>query len=602
MNPLPTEFTYPTVLFSQEGAFFTPPDVFHPRILGRDFFPYTVTSELGRHLASYLQYYLASRSTPFQSFLVKFVFEKFFFFQDYVLPYLWIYFPWATFIFNYPIGIFHIQFFYYFPFFFYVVCIFFLFFLFFSSIFYTNRSRFDYFIMLTILSYFFVGFSLFLFFSFSTFLFGIVFFFIFYTICTPFFIRFSNKVFFKFSHYFSYKSTVILSLPPPPSSSFSSSEFFFNRSFNDENFKEKMESSNISRTTFNDSYDKNKVFIPLSKISKVSYKTRDKQFTKYPFFNFKLNDWKIWIKRKIIYSNYYSFSSLRFKKGLNDIRQVFPFEGPSVYDERIPDYDKPLPRIPDFYEELEPTLEDDIELDYGPEFETSNDEFIPEENHDEWEHLSIPHFIIPKFRNSKVSYFNFTSSDIDIDLRPKLSDWIQNEIGRIWSLKQWLRILNPKHSDKPLSYVLIQNETFYTSSSFSNHYIYKLSVFYFFILESIFNFFFPPWILRVFSKDITRKTFFLILNDLSKFERSFFIIPSHFSNILRVLFSLETFFINNSKNLSFCDKLYYFSTVSSLLIFFKNNIKIGFHSYFLSKCVIHQLLRMLGSTKKNINL
>jgi len=312
-----------------------------------------------------------------------------------------------------------------------------------------------------------------------------------------------------------------------------------------------------------------------------------------------IKDKKIWMHRLIINKYYYSFSSLRFKSKLNDFRQFIPLEGPAIYDPNLPYYDLDRIRLNDTYEELEGLVEDDIELDYGRDFEESNDTSILLENYDEWEFFSKNHFSLPKFKNSKVPFISTFSQDIDIDLRPAIPIWVQNEIGRIWILKNWLRYLNPRHSDKPLSFVLMENSTLYSKPSLSTFFNYLLYIFsiYFSFLESFFNFFYPPWIVRSFSSDITKKEFFGILFKLQKIENSFFFIPSHFTNVIRVLYSLETYFIRNNTSFSFRDKIYYFSTVNSLLNFFKSQIKYGMHSDFFVKCVISQLSRIIGKFK-----
>jgi len=319
----------------------------------------------------------------------------------------------------------------------------------------------------------------------------------------------------------------------------------------------------------------------------------------YPFFNFNLKNKKNWIYKVFSNKYYYSFSSLRFKSKLNDIRQIIPFEGPSIYDPNLPYYDLERIRLSDTYEELESLVEDDIELDYGPDFEENNDTSIPLENYDEWEFFSKNHFNLPKFKNTKTPFIKTFSQDMDIDLRPVLSNWVQNEIGRIWILKNWLRYLNPRHSDKPLSFILIESSTLYSKHNFSNffNFLVKIFAFYFMVLEHFFNFFFPPWIVRRFSTNIKKNDFFNFLQKIKKIENSFFFIPSHFGNLIRVLYSLETYFITNNKNFSFSDKIHYFSIVNSLLNFFKNQTKYGIYSDFYLKCVISQLSRILGRFK-----
>lgn len=581
MFPIPTEFPYPDRYFSFE-AVRSEDELWHPPVLGRDLTLYLFLGSLGRLLAFNIQYLLASRISPFQSYLSDFFFEKFFFFQDYTIPYLWIYFPWITFFFSYPLGIFQIQFEYYFPFFFYFSCLLSILFFFFSSFFYINRTKFDYFSVIITLSFFFFAFPIFLFFSFPIFFSSIIIFFFFFTFSMPFFIRFANYVKFSFPNYFSTKSNNVSFLMLPLNANI------------DKNFK-----NYLPKSFKNKFYKVNWFCYCISSkeiIIKIKKKGNFKRFTKFPFFNFNLKDKKKWMYRLILNKGYYSFSNLRFKNAVNDIRQIIPLEGPSVYDPNLPYYDLDRVRLSNTYEELEALLEDDIELDHGPDFEQSNDTSILLENYDEWDFFSKTNFNLPKFRNSKVPFLTTFSQDIDTDLRPVISLWLQNEIGRIWVLKNWLRYLNPKHSDKPLSHVLLEETTLFGTPSLSIyfHYYIRIFSFYFSILESFFNFFFPPWIVRTFSNNMKKNEFFEFLLKIQKIENSFFFIPSHFTNIMRILYSIETYFIKNNKNFSFQDKIYYFCTIDSLLIFFKSQIKGGIHSDFFVKCIISQLSRIVG--------
>ncbi len=156
MLPVPSEFSYPTHYFSYE-IFIGEEEKWHPPMLGRDSLLYEYVGVFGRFVAFNVQYWLASRTNPLQSFFSSYFFEKIFFFQDYGFTYLWLYFPWITIIFNYPIGTFHIQFEFYFPYFFFFCSFLSVVFYLFSSFFYVNRSFNDFFISFLIISYFFIS-------------------------------------------------------------------------------------------------------------------------------------------------------------------------------------------------------------------------------------------------------------------------------------------------------------------------------------------------------------------------------------------------------------------------------------------------------------
>lgn len=588
MIPVPTEFSYPTHYFSYE-IFIGEEEKWHPPMLGRDTLLYEYIGAFGRFLAFNVQYWLASRTNPVQSFFVRFFFEKIFFFQDYVFPSIWLYFPWLTIFFSYPIGIFQIQFEFYFPYFFFFCSFISVIFYFFSAFFYNNRSFTDFFFGFFILSYFFFSLPIFFYFSFPTFLFGIVIFFILNVFSFPVSLYFSEYVKGNFSHIF-FPKTYQLYLPVPDDDRHKFS--FFSSTYNNDLSIFKKDSRKHSNFF--------KIFVT-SHISPKGFK----RFTMYPFFNRNMHDLKLSIIRGFRNKVYYSYSSVRFKKGLNDIRQFVSNEGPAVYDIKIPDYDADRFNLFSVYAELDDLLETEIELEFGPDFESANDPFIPPENDDEWEQLSSQHFHTFKSKYSRISYINNSTSDLDFDFRPIVSSWLQNEIGRTWSLKHWLRILNPKHSDTPISFILLEKTTFYPNFGFSIFFKYLLyaSSSYFKFLDFFFNFFFSPFILRRFSSEITVEDFKFFISEISKFDKAFFFSFSSYTNLLRVLFSLETFFINNNKLISFEVKLLYFSTLFTLLNFFDNNFKnknFENKKSFVFKVIISQLFRILGKRKKKL--
>lgn len=580
MLPVPTEFSYPTHYFSYE-IFIGEEEKWHPPMLGRDNLFYEHVGAFGRFMAYNVQYWLASRTNPLQSFFSSYFFEKFFFFQDYGFTYLWLYFPWVTMLFNYPIGTFQIQFEFYFPYFFFFCSFVAVVFYIFSSFFYINRAFNDFFLSSIIISYFFISLPLFFYFSFPVFLFGMLILFFVNVFTFPFILYFSEYVSANFGYIYSPKShQLYLPLPPSETSFVSISSLpEKNKKYSNKNFQ---------------FFERNNQSFP-------GKKAEFKRFTIFPFFNNNLQSLKVHMARKVYSDTFYSYSSARFKKGVNDIRQFIPHEGPAIYDIKIPDYDTERINLFAMYEEMDDLLETEIELEYGPDFEHSNDPFIPPENEDEWEQLSSQHFHTYKFKYSRISYFNNSSSDIDFDLRPVMSDWIHNEIGRTWALKHWLRILNPSYTDRPTSFSLMYKSTIYADpklSIFFDRLLYASS-YYFKIIELFFNFFFPPFILRRFSSEITNEDFISSLSEISKFGRAVFFSSSNYTNLLRTLFSLETFFLNNCKSISFKDKLFYFSTLSELLFFFNNISKRRYFvgDTFILKVVISQLSRMLGRKK-----
>lgn len=588
MIPVPTEFSYPTHYFSYE-IFIGEEEKWHPPMLGRDTLFYEYAGAFGRFIAFNIQYWLASRTNPIQSFFVRFFFEKIFFFQDYIFPFIWLYFPWITVFFNYPIGIFHLQFEFYFPYFFFFCSFISVIFYIFSVIFYDNRTSSDFFFGFFILSYFFIAFPIFFYFSIPNFIFGIIIFFFLNTFSFPISLYFSEYVKFSIANFFSVKSFQLY-LPAPTKFSSKSTSFSFVEQHHVVPQKKTLKHSNFFRS---------------NNLSSTIVVKTFKRFTKYPFFNSNLNSLRSSIIKRFYNNNFYSYSSIRFKKGINDIRQFTPNEGPAIYDLKIPDYDSDRFNLFSVYEELDDLLETEIELEFGPDFENANDPFIPPENDDEWEQLSSQHFHTYKYKHSRISYFTNSSSDLDFDFRPAVSNWIQNEIGRTWALKHWLRILNPKHTNTPISFVLLERSTFYHKSQNSTFFKYLLygSSYYFKILDSFFNFFFPPFILRRFSSEITINDFNLFIIEISKFELAFFFTFSNYTNLLRVLFSLETFFINNNKFISFETKLFYFSTLLNLFHFFntiyKKKYNVDFDNAFILKVVISQIFRILGKKKKN---
>ena len=431
-------------------------------------------------------------------------------------------------------------------------------------------------------SYFFFSVPIFLYYGFPIFLFGTFTFFIVGAFSYPFILHFSDYLRFN-SSFFSSKSTVYLPITTS---------------------KTTTESASCLRGS---SVQKNSYFFPknfnnFSVVKPISLKF--KRFTIYPFFNKNLRSVKLGMIKSFYSKYYYSYSSLRFKNKLNDIRQFTPIEGPAVYNLVIPSYDSERIGLFPIYEELEDLLETEIELEFGPDFENANDPFIPLEHNDEWEQRSPVHFYNKKFNRDRSSYIINSSPDIDFDLRPNISFWLQNEAGRVWILKYWLRFLNPKFSNSPVNFITMESYNNYTYKNLSSTFYYLLTFFkiYFSFLEKIFNFFFAPRLLRRFSHSITFDEFNFFLTQLTKFERPFFTTSSSYTSLLRLLFSLETFFINNEHNISFETKALYFSSVFELLKHFygiSNNFLITFSSSrtFITKCLIFQLSRISGARK-----
>lgn len=586
---VPSDYPYPTNHFPYE-IIAEEEDIWHILTFGRDSDFQTLASYYGLRLAYYVQSNIAYRSNPLQSYITRFVFEKLFFFQDYTLPFLWIYFPFTTFIFSYPIGTFIINAEYYFPFFFFFIIFFSFLFYVFSLFFYYNRSIFDFFSYFLVISYFIVGFPLYLFYSFPIFFFGSIIFFFANIFMIPLSIRFVNYIKFFYPNYFSTKFSNNSFFLPPPSSSQSSNSF--------DSFSKNVILNSFKPFIFQ-SLDWQKNYPFSFNFRRVHTKG---QFTKYPFFNNNLKGLKTWLF-KFENNYYYSFSSFRFKKGLNDIRQFFPNEGPAIYDPTFNEYDLDRPILYRLYEELPFLVEDEFELDYGPtsDFVRHNDASIALESNDEWGQLSSSHFVLPKYKYSKVPFITNSSSDMDFDIRPVVSNWLKFELGRVYFLKIWLRQLSPKHSNSTVTTTLLNDISIFPSSklsAFFNYFI-EFSKIYFFFLDNVFNIFFPPYIIRTHSRYITKKIFFSNIIELSKVEKSIFFSFSKLSMVIRVLFSLETFFINNFSTFSFEEKLIYFSKLSSLLIFFTNKFNYNDeYKKFILKCTISQISRMLGMKKK----
>jgi len=80
MFPIPTEFPYPDHYFSYESVR-NEDELWHPLVLGRDLTFYIFIGSLGRSLAFNIQYYLASRTNPFNLFFLIFFLKNFFFFK-----------------------------------------------------------------------------------------------------------------------------------------------------------------------------------------------------------------------------------------------------------------------------------------------------------------------------------------------------------------------------------------------------------------------------------------------------------------------------------------------------------------------------------------
>lgn len=585
MLPVPTEFPYPTHYFSYE-IFISEEEKWHPPILGRDTLFYEYAGAFGRFLAFNIQYWLASRTNPLQSFIVRNFFEKIFFFQDYVFPTMWLYFPWVALFFSYPIGIFQIQFEFYFPYFFFACSFISVAFFVFSAFFYVNRTVNDFFFIFFTLSYFFFSLPAFYFFSFPVFLFSTLSFFFISIFSFPVVLYFSEYVKFNFMYITFYDKRRAIFLPLPKNNFINNNQFSNVSSF--------VSPSSSFKGGFSTIFaDNNCVRI-----------VKKPRFTMYPFFNANLHSLKLSMLKNNYDKMYYHYSTLRFKDSLNDIRQFVPNEGPAVYNQFIPNYDFERIGLFPIYEELEELLETEIELEFGPDFEHSNDPFIPPEHYDEWEQLHYSHIFTPKSKGSTSSYIQNSSPDIDFDLRPSISLWLKKEAGRTWALKHWLRFLNPKYTNFSTSNSRLHFSTLYSTPTLSKLFKYFLSFtrFYFSVLDAFFNFFFSPKIFRTFSKHITTVDFRFYLISISKIERSLF--KSRYlssTQLLRVLFSLETFFIKNNRILSFEDKYLYFSIISRFTFFLYPFLRVNTKDFsrksFISRCLISQLSRMTARKK-----